>query len=294
MKPRRRAPRGGLLLGLAGAMASAAIIGSALGLSHSALNSAAREVPRTLATGSPAGAVLEQPSSLGTAAAPPSGKAAGSGSGSSSPAVQLQNAVAPPLVSRPSSRAETLITVATEPALPAPQPGAGTTTTLLPSATATSTSSAGTLDVTQASLSLTPGSTGEIDLTAVGGPVSWSATVSPSSAISLSAYSGTIGTGQSVALTVTVTSDSASGSAAVSFVPPASSPQTVPVTWSPQSAGSGANRGNGGGNGGGTTGTSTGGRSGSGRGDHPSNSGGPRKGAPAAPTTAPASSATSS
>jgi hypothetical protein len=82
------------------------------------------------------------------------------------------------------------------------------------------------------------GSTGQITLTAAGGPVSWSATVSGSGQVSLSSYGGALQAGQSVTVLVQVSRSAGPGSAVISFQGNGSDPQVVPVTWLAQPSGS--------------------------------------------------------
>jgi hypothetical protein len=122
----------------------------------------------------------------------------------------------------------------------------------VPDAAPTSTASAvgtpdpaGTLEVTPGQLALGRGSTGQIILTADGGPVSWSASNS-SGQLTLSGQQGTLPAGQSVTLTVTVNKRAGHGgrasviidwspvtpaAAAVPATAPDSS-QAVQVSWS--------------------------------------------------------------
>ncbi len=92
-------------------------------------------------------------------------------------------------------------------------------------------SPSGALAVSPGNLILGAGSAGQLTLTAAGGPVSWSASASAPQ-VSLNSGAGTLQTGQSVTLDVTVTRDSsAGGSAVISIQAGAASPQTVAVSW---------------------------------------------------------------
>ncbi len=302
-KPRRRSTRTGLLVGLAGAMASAAIVGSTLAL-NSPVTSAAQDVNHTIATGSPASAVIAQPTSLGSGGAVtivPS-QASGGQTPALKPLSRVQPA-SPPLMSTPGTRAETMITLATQPSghASAPHPGAA------PAKSATAKTSAVTLHV-PSSLAIGGGSSGQITITAVGGSVHWSATAA-SPLISLSQSSGTVAPGQPATLTVTVDRGSDAGSADVSIALPNSAPQTISVIWSaqPVSAGRESDQGTGPGLGqnsgsgpdsgsGGSTGTGSGrsGHSGAGASRTSGTSGtsgspGHRRSQGAASTSAPAS-----
>jgi DNA-directed RNA polymerase specialized sigma24 family protein len=87
---------------------------------------------------------------------------------------------------------------------------------------------AGHLGVSPGQLSLGPDSTGQVTLTAVDGPVTWSAT-SSSAEITLSSDGGTLADGQQVVLTVDVNRSSSNpGQAAITFGPGGA---TVTVSW---------------------------------------------------------------
>jgi DNA-directed RNA polymerase specialized sigma24 family protein len=87
----------------------------------------------------------------------------------------------------------------------------------------------GRLQVSPTQLGLGAGSTGEITLTADGGPVAWSAQTS-SPDLTLSATGGTVQPGRPVTVTVTVSrAQDASGQAAIAFAPGG---DTVTITWS--------------------------------------------------------------
>jgi DNA-directed RNA polymerase specialized sigma24 family protein len=93
----------------------------------------------------------------------------------------------------------------------------------------------GSLGITPDSLNLGNGSPGQLTLTAVGGPLTWSATTS-SPLVTLSSQQGTLRAGQSVILTVTVPQGGSSGSAFVMInsapanVPAPAAPATIPST----------------------------------------------------------------
>jgi DNA-directed RNA polymerase specialized sigma24 family protein len=101
----------------------------------------------------------------------------------------------------------------------------------------------GSLSITPDSLSLGSDPTGQLTLTAVGGPLTWSATTS-SALLTLSSGQGTLRAGQSVTLTVTVAQGGNSGSAfvlinsapanasaAAAASTTSSASQAVQVTW---------------------------------------------------------------
>jgi DNA-directed RNA polymerase specialized sigma24 family protein len=92
-----------------------------------------------------------------------------------------------------------------------------------------STPPVGQLQVSPGDLPLGTGSTGEITLTASGGPVTWSATTT-STDVTLSGTGGTIPAGQQTVIMVTVSrSQDAAGQATITFGPGS---QTVTVSWS--------------------------------------------------------------
>jgi DNA-directed RNA polymerase specialized sigma24 family protein len=87
----------------------------------------------------------------------------------------------------------------------------------------------GQLQVSPSSLVLGPGSTGQLTLTASGGPVTWSA-VTSSSDITLSSSGGTIAAGQQVTVTVSITrAQNVAGQGTITIGPGGA---TVPVSWS--------------------------------------------------------------
>jgi DNA-directed RNA polymerase specialized sigma24 family protein len=123
---------------------------------------------------------------------------------------------------------------------------AGSRTTSVTSASASASGSAsganGTLTVSPNRLDLGRGTTGQLTLTAANGPVSWSADTS-STLVALSSHQGTLQTGQSVTLTITVSQGTSgdvfvfvysspltSGAAATPSAAPSAS-QAVEVTW---------------------------------------------------------------
>jgi len=122
---------------------------------------------------------------------------------------------------------QAVINEATKPAVPAPKPGVPMFLWPAPAAAA---ASAGTLTVSPGRLSLRTGSTAPITLTAVGGPVIWSA-MAPTTQVSLSSAEGTLQAGQTVSLEIAVGPNRVAGSAAVSIEPPYSAPLTVEVSW---------------------------------------------------------------
>lgn len=91
---------------------------------------------------------------------------------------------------------------------------------------------AGTLSVSPGGVALGTGTTGQLVLTAVGGPVRWSASTS-SAQVSLSSEEGMLQAGRSVTLEVMITRGPKGGNAVVSVEPPAATPQAVEVSWAP-------------------------------------------------------------
>jgi DNA-directed RNA polymerase specialized sigma24 family protein len=92
---------------------------------------------------------------------------------------------------------------------------------------------AGQLQVSPGDLDLGTGSTGEITLTASGGPVTWSASTG-SADLTLSSDGGTIAAGQDASVTVTVSrAQDPSGQATITFGPGG---EAVTVSWSPASS----------------------------------------------------------
>ena len=89
--------------------------------------------------------------------------------------------------------------------------------------------SPGQLQVSPGRLDLGAGSTGQLRLTASGGPVTWSA-VTSSSDIALSSGGGTIEAGQQVVVTVDITrAQNTSGQGTITIGPGGA---TIPVSWS--------------------------------------------------------------
>ncbi|HEY3954063.1 MAG TPA: sigma-70 family RNA polymerase sigma factor [Streptosporangiaceae bacterium] len=128
----------------------------------------------------------------------------------------------------------------TEPSSQSPSPGGTGTGT----GTGTPTPPAGRLQDSPADLALGTGSTGQITLSASGGPVGWTAS-SSSADISLSSSGGHLAAGQQTVVTVTVNrTQQPSGQGTVTFTPgggavtvswssPASSPPPPPPSSSP-------------------------------------------------------------
>jgi len=225
--------RGRLLIAGTGVLVSAVVIASAIAAAGPRTHHAAGGVTPALAAGAASGPA-PQPSGLG-AAGPASSRAP---SGSRRAGIPLTTP--PPLVSTAGSKNQVMITAATQPLPPGAAPGAR------PNGAGSggneSSAEPGALELSAGAVILGGGSTGQITLTAAGGPVGWSATVSGSGQVSLSSYGGTLRAGQSVTVLVQVSRSSGAGSAAISFQGNGSGPQVVPVTWSAQPSGSGPSR----------------------------------------------------
>src|SRR5581483_3932254 len=120
-------------------------------------------------------------------------------------------------------RGQTIITDVTQP-LPSeappflPQPGGGAIS--------------GRLAVAPGSLPLGTGSAGQLTVTAVGGPIRWAAGTSAVQ-VTLSSYSGSLGAGRSLVLTVALTREGDRGGSAVITVSAGSATAVVPVSWLP-------------------------------------------------------------
>jgi hypothetical protein len=80
-------------------------------------------------------------------------------------------------------------------------------------------------------LALGTGSSGEITVTAAGGPVRWAATTSTAQ-VSLSSYSGTLRAGHGITLVVSVSRTEGSGGSAVVTISAGSAARAIVVTWS--------------------------------------------------------------
>ena len=99
---------------------------------------------------------------------------------------------------------------------------------------------AGTLDVAQVRLAIGPSGTAELDVTAVGGPVKWSA-ASDSPEVTLTAagglaaggqqISGTLAAGKPTTIEVTVAPESPLGMATITLTGSDGTVQAVPVYW---------------------------------------------------------------
>jgi hypothetical protein len=223
-----------------GAVASAVVITSAFALAGSSRPPVAvREVTPEMAAATPTGTVPQAgPASLGSANPGP----VSSGNEAAARLSRAQLPTPPPLVSTAGGRNQVLITAATQPLPPAQAPATRRSAAGQPASPAKSgtPASPGTLQVSADSVGVGTGTTGQITLTAMDGPVSWSVGNSAPNEVSLSSTAGNLAAGQSVTLTVTVSRGTPSGSATLTFDSSASASQPVLITWSaPPAGGSG-------------------------------------------------------
>jgi hypothetical protein len=222
-----------------GAVASAVVITSAFALAGSSRPSATvREVTPTMAAGTATGTV-PQASGLGSAGSGP--VASGNEAARLSRTPSRTQLSTPPLVGTAGGRNEVLITSATQPLSPAQGPATSQGAAGQPAAPATS-ASPGTLQLSAGSVRVGAGTTGQITLTAIDGPVHWSASSSAPNQVSLSSAAGTLAAGQSATLTVTVTRGIPAGSATLTFDSSASASQLVLLTWTAPARGGGVSR----------------------------------------------------
>jgi DNA-directed RNA polymerase specialized sigma24 family protein len=226
----RRVHRGRLLIAGAGVLVSAVVIASAIAAARPGQHAAGGVTP-ALAAGAASGPAL-QSSGLGAAGPVPSRAPSGSRRAGTPPATP------PPLLDTAGSKNQVMITAATQPLPPGAAPGtrpngAGSGGNGLPA-------TPGALQLSARGLVLGGGSTGQVTLTAAGGPVDWSATVSGPGQVSLSSYGGTLKAGQRVTLLVQVSRGPDAGSATISFQGNGSDTEVVPVTWSARPGGSGS------------------------------------------------------
>ncbi len=188
--------------------------------------------PAATTTSSPPSAATEEP---GTATAQPGGGADAAlpvkvkrSSGASSSTGPVRQSAA--------TKTESLaVAAASQPGVSSPSlPGQAGNPAKSASASASSSAPAanGTLAVTPARLDLGRNTSGQLTLTAMNGPVSWSADTS-STLVTLNSQQGTLQAGQSVTLTVSVTPGSGD-----EFVFVYSSPLTSGATASPSAAAS--------------------------------------------------------
>jgi hypothetical protein len=238
--PSSRGRRTSLVIAGIGAVASAVVITSAFALAGSSRPSAAvREVTPTTVAGAATGTV-PQAAGLGSAGSDPvaSGNEAARLSRVQS---RTQLPTPPPLVGTAGGRNQVLITAATQPLSPAQTAATRKSAAGQPAAPTTS-ASPGTLQLSAGSVRVGAGTTGQITLTAIDGPVRWSASSSAPNQVSLSSTAGTLAAGQSATLTVTVIRGTPAGSATLTFDSSASASQLVLLTWTAPASGGAVSR----------------------------------------------------
>jgi hypothetical protein len=215
-----------------GAVASAVVITSAFALAGSSRPPAGVREVTPVAAGTSTG-TAPQTSGLGTA-----NPGRGSSGNEAARLSRSQLATPPPLVGTAGGRSRVLFTAATQPLSPARAPAATRNSAAgQPAGPATSTSP-GTLQLSAGTVNVGTGSAGRITLTALDGPVRWSASSSAPNQVRLSSTGGTLAPGQSVTLAVTVSRGTPAGSATLTFDSAASASQLVQITWSaPPSSG---------------------------------------------------------
>jgi hypothetical protein len=199
--------------------------------------------PSATVASSPPSVAAEEPGSL---AAQPGG-----GADAALPVKVKRSSGAPsstgPLKQSVASKTESLaVAAASQPGIPslpsqAGSPAGSAATSASASASSSAPSANGTLAVTPDRLDLGPNTTGQLTLTAMNGPVSWSADTS-SALVALTSQQGTLQAGQSVTLTVSVTpgngdefifvySSPLTNGATVAPSTAPSASQAVEVTW---------------------------------------------------------------
>jgi DNA-directed RNA polymerase specialized sigma24 family protein len=226
---RPRGRRNGALLAGVTAVAIAAAIASSALLTGGGAGPAASRPAAAAPAAVPAWSTAAPASAAADAGAPP-GRGAGPGAGRGS-ALTASSPLLPP---SPGNAGQVMITAVTRPAAPAAR-AAGPGVPASARASGGPSPARGTITVSPGSLALTPGGTGQVWVTAVGGPVAWTASTS-SAQLALSRYSGTLRAGQDVTLEVTVSGASARGEAAVYVTAAGSPPQAVEVSWAPRPA----------------------------------------------------------
>jgi len=227
--PAARAPRGrrtSLVIAGIGAVASAVVITSAFALAGSSRPPVAVREVTPVAAGTSTG-TGPQTSGLGTAN--PGRVSSGNEAAGLS---RTQLATPPPLVSTAGGRNRVLFTAVTQPLSPARAPATTRNSAAGHPAGPATSASPGTLQLSAGSVNVGTGSAGRITLTALDGPVRWSASSSAPNQVSLGSTGGTLAAGQSVTLAVTVTRGTPAGSATLTFDSAASASQLVQITWS--------------------------------------------------------------
>ena len=220
---RRR--RTSLVIAGVGAVASAVAITSAFALAGSSRPPVTVREVTPVAAGTSTG-TAPQTSGLGTAN--PGRVSSGNEAAGLS---RTQLTTPPPLVSTAGGRTRVLFTAATQPLSPVRGPAVTRNSAAGQAGPATS-ASPGTLQLSAGTVNVGTGSAGKITLSALDGPVRWSASSSAPNQVSLSSTAGTLAAGQSVTLAVTVTRGAQAGSATLTFDSAASASQLVLLTWS--------------------------------------------------------------
>src|SRR6266567_1729146 len=141
-------------------------------------------------------------------------------------------AVASAVVITAGGRNRVLFTAVTQPLSPARAPATTRNSAAGHPAGPATSASPGALQLSAGSVNVGTGSAGRITLTALDGPVRWSASSSAPNQVSLGSTGGTLAAGQSVTLAVTVTRGTPAGSATLTFDSAASASQLVQITWS--------------------------------------------------------------
>ncbi len=227
--PAARAPRGrrtSLVIAGVGAVASAVVITSAFALAGSSRPPVAVREVTPVAAGTSTG-TAPQTSGLGTAN--PGRVSSGNEAAGLS---RTRLATPPPLVSTAGGRNRVLFTAVTQPLSPARAPATTRNSAAGHPAGPATSASPGALQLSAGSVNVGTGSAGRITLTALDGPVRWSASSSAPNQVSLGSTGGTLAAGQSVTLAVTVTRGTPAGSATLTFDSAASASQLVQITWS--------------------------------------------------------------
>jgi len=209
-----------------GAVASAVVITSAFALAGSSRPPVAVREVTPVAAGTSTG-TGPQTSGLGTAN--PGRVSSGNEAAGLS---RTRLATPPPLVSTAGGRNRVLFTAVTQPLSPARAPATTRNSAAGHPAGPATSASPGALQLSAGSVNVGTGSAGRITLTALDGPVRWSASSSAPNQVSLGSTGGTLAAGQSVTLAVTVTRGTPAGSATLTFDSAASASQLVQITWS--------------------------------------------------------------
>jgi hypothetical protein len=221
----RRGRRTSLVIAGVGAVASAVVITSAFALAGSSRPPVAAREVAPVATGTPTGTA---PRTSGLGPANPGRVSSGNEAAGLS---RTQLGTAPPLVGTAGGRYRVMFTAATQPLSPVRGPAITRNGAAGQPAGPATGASPGTLQLSAGTVNVGIGSAGMITLTALDGPVRWSASSSAPNQVSLGSTGGTLAPGQSVTLAVTVTRGLQAGSATLTFDSAASASQLVQITW---------------------------------------------------------------